>query len=161
MLIVVLTEKVQLTELSNETDSGVQMKNIKLILILLFLFIRVPAEISFPEWVIEDAYEKELLLFNDIKAVTPEEMRIALDQYNKGRFKNAAEIFEKLRQLNLPDQRLDFIVFALGECYRGLGVHNKAQDQYRFMVKNFPGSDYIGLHFSGSDLLLTIICTKS
>jgi tetratricopeptide (TPR) repeat protein len=120
------------------------MKNIKLILILLFLFIRVQAEISFPEWVIEDAYEKELLLFNDIKAVTPEEMRIALDQYNKGQFKNAAEIFEKLRQLNLPDQRLDFIVFALGECYRGLGVHNKAQDQYRFMVENFSGSDYIG-----------------
>lgn len=120
------------------------MKNIKLILFFLSIFIRVSAEISLPEWVIEDAYEKELLLFNDINAVTPEEMRLALDKYNKGQFKNAAEIFEKLRQLNLPDQRLDFIVFALGECYRGLGVHNKAQEQYRFMVKNFPGSDNIG-----------------
>ncbi len=120
------------------------MKNIKTGLFLLLAFISLLAEPFSPEWVPEDAFEKELLLFNDINAVTPDEVKLAIDKYNQGQVKVAAEMFERLRELKLPDRRLDFIAFALGECYRQMGIQKKAQEQYWFVLNNFSSSDKTG-----------------
>ncbi|HEX3020528.1 MAG TPA: tetratricopeptide repeat protein [Chitinispirillaceae bacterium] len=117
------------------------MRTIKLCLVLITIYWVISAGSDSPEWIIEDAFEKELLLINDISAITPEEVKTAIENYNKGQIKVAAEIFQKLRMLNLPDQRLDFTAFALGECYRDLGIQQKALEQYWFVLKKFPDSD--------------------
>lgn len=117
--------------------------------IILFLSIfGYAAKASFdPEWVIEDAFEKELLSVNDIQSVTPAELKNSLEKYNKGQYRVAIDILQKIRELNLPDNRQDFIIFALGECYRQIDVEKKAIEQYEFIIKNFSLSDKVGASY--------------
>ena len=68
-------------------------------------------------------------------------MQNALEKYNSGQFRYASELLEKIRNLNLPDGQLDLVSLALAECYRQLGMHKKAREQYRFVLQYFPSND--------------------
>lgn len=94
-----------------------------------------------PEWILENAFEKEILYLDPSETVLPAEMQNALEKYNSGQFRYASELLEKIRNLNLPDGQLDLVSLALAECYRQLGMHKKAREQYRFVLQYFPSND--------------------
>lgn len=94
-----------------------------------------------PEWILENAFEKEILYLDPSEIVLPAEMQNALEKYNSGQFRYASELLEKIRNLNLPDGQLDLVSLALAECYRQLGMHKKAREQYRFVLQYFPSND--------------------
>ncbi|MBN2036246.1 MAG: tetratricopeptide repeat protein [Chitinispirillaceae bacterium] len=100
-----------------------------------------PAGLPDVDWLLKDAYEEEFVPLSDVAVVTPIEVHHAMEEYARGNYRKTAEILEKLRCLNLPDGRLDFIAFALAECYRRLGCVDLARKEYQFVIKEFPQSD--------------------
>lgn len=120
------------------------MRYIKILSIIMSLVIICLAQTFTPQWVIEDAFKKELLKFNDINSITPDELKNAMEKYHQSKFRDAADVLEKLRTLNLPDNRLDFVAFALAECYRQMNVKTKAMEQYHYVLNNFQSSDKTG-----------------
>jgi tetratricopeptide (TPR) repeat protein len=95
------------------------------------------------DWLLEDAYEKEYDFLNDASVVLPDEVKTAFADYKAGLYRPAIEILEKLRNINMPDGRLDIISFILAESYRQLGLTDNARNEYRFIVNRFPGSDKV------------------
>ena len=93
------------------------------------------------EWLFENEFEKEYLSINEAVTVVPQELEEALELYRTGAFRRAADILYQVRRLNLPDGTLDFIAFALAECYRRLDLQSKAIDEYRFVASRFPDTD--------------------
>ncbi|MBN1757742.1 MAG: tetratricopeptide repeat protein, partial [Chitinispirillaceae bacterium] len=93
------------------------------------------------EWLFENTFEKEYLTVDEAMTVVPQELNDALKMYHKGAFRRAADILYQIRRINLPDGMLDFIAFALAECYRQLDLQSKAFDEYRFVSTRFSGTD--------------------
>jgi cellulose synthase operon protein C len=93
------------------------------------------------EWLLKDAFEEEYQPLREVEITTPREVVAALESYGKGDYRKTVATLEKLRQLKLPDGRLDFVNFALAECYRELGCADLAARDYSFVIKTFPWSD--------------------
>jgi TolA-binding protein len=93
------------------------------------------------DWLLKDAFEEEYIPLREVEITTPPEVRIALGAYDIGDYRKAVEILEKVRELSLPDGRLDFVTFALAECYRRLGCIDLAKKDYSFIIRKFPLSD--------------------
>jgi tetratricopeptide (TPR) repeat protein len=96
-----------------------------------------------PEWLFEDAFDKEIVLLDEVSIVTPDEIRDALVKYHAGQYRFALEQILKIRRLNLPDGKLDFTSFVLAECYRQLDLDQNALKEYHFVARNFPESDKV------------------
>jgi cellulose synthase operon protein C len=97
-----------------------------------------PAEV---EWILDDALKEEYVSVNQTSVVMPEDFTRAMEFYAAGNYQVAVRVLENERNLNLPDNRLDFVYFALGECYRQLKLKDLAQESYRYVTVNFPQSD--------------------
>ncbi len=93
------------------------------------------------EWMFENNFEKEYINVNEASAVTPEKFYLAMECYRAGLYRRAADILYEVRRLNLPDGNLDFVAFVLAECYRKLGMHSRALEEYWFTASKFPDSD--------------------
>ncbi|HUI92680.1 MAG TPA: tetratricopeptide repeat protein [Chitinivibrionales bacterium] len=94
-------------------------------------------------WLFDDALREDQIKLNPNSVVMPQDYRRAIDLYNKGSYQLALHVLENLRDLNLPDGRLDFIHFALGECYRQCRLRDFAVESYRTVVRRFPASDKV------------------
>ncbi|HEX7510231.1 MAG TPA: tetratricopeptide repeat protein, partial [Chitinivibrionales bacterium] len=90
------------------------------------------------QWLMEDVLKEENIPLLQTNVITPGELSRAMEYYKAGNFRFASQVLEKLRDLNLPDGRLDFIYFALAECYRQLNLKSLALDAYQTVVRNFP-----------------------
>jgi len=96
------------------------------------------------EWLLQcGGNDDELIPLSQAAVILPADVLSALKCYRGGEFRRAAENLEKLRILNLPDGRMDFIVFALGESYRKLGCRGLAARDYRFIIDTYPVSDKV------------------
>lgn len=95
------------------------------------------------EWLLQDAYKDEHISLSEAKYVLPCEVSEALIQYNNGQYRKCIEVLEKVRKLHLPDKRMDFICFLLGESYRQLKLIERARQEYEYITTNFPESDKI------------------
>ena len=111
--------------------------------ICIFILAALGASAQDPEWLLKNAFEKEQISLDDADIVLPEELQQALKNYNEGNYRYAAEILQRVRALNLPDGQLDFIAFALGECYRQLRLQQRASEQYKFVARVYPSSDKV------------------
>ena len=93
------------------------------------------------DWLMEDALKEDNIPLVQTDVVSPKEFAKAMDFYKAGDFRFSAHILEKIKDLNLPDGRLDFVYFAAAECYRGLGLADLAVKNYSFVIQRFSGSD--------------------
>ncbi len=125
------------------------------------------------EWLLQCGDTDEPTQLSQVAVVLPADVLSALRCYRDGEFRRAAENLEKLRVLNLPDGRMDFIVFALGESYRQLGCRGLAARDYRFIIDNYPASDKVPSSFyrllefavandepENADSLYSVFCKK-
>lgn len=92
-------------------------------------------------WLLEETLEKEFLPLFEAEIAGPRQVKQALAFYHAGDYRAAAHLLEGVRRLKLPDGNLDFVTFALAECYRELGLQEHAADEYDFVVENFAGSN--------------------
>jgi tetratricopeptide (TPR) repeat protein len=95
------------------------------------------------EWLLQCADSEEPVALSQVAVTLPADVRSALKHYADGEYRRAAENLEKLRSLSLPDGRMDFLVFALGESYRRLGCRGLAARDYRTIIDDYPGSDNV------------------
>ena len=93
------------------------------------------------DWLLEDALKEEDVPLIETDVISPKEVVRALDYYKTGNYRFAVHILEKIRDLNLPDGRLDFNYFISAECYRQLKLGDCAIENYRFIINRFKGSD--------------------
>jgi tetratricopeptide (TPR) repeat protein len=119
-------------------------------------------------WLFDDALKEDYIKLSQTSVVMPQDYRKAIDLYNQGNYQIAIRVLENLRDLNLPDGRLDFIHFALGECYRQCKLRDLAVESYRNVVRRFPASDKVApsyfrlLQFASNErdtLLADTICS--
>lgn len=125
-----------------------QIKNV--LLLISFIFSVITAQkvsTATSEWLLEDAFEDEYISLSEANYVLPTEISEALILYKNGLYRRCIEILEKERKLQLPDNRLDFIVFLLAEAYRQLKLKDNARLEYEFITYNFPQSDKIPASF--------------
>ena len=94
------------------------------------------------DWLLEDALKEESVPLPQTDIITPSDLGRAMDFYKAGNYRFASQVLEKLREMNLPDGRLDFICLALAECYRQLNLKALAVDAYREVIGNFPSSEH-------------------
>lgn len=123
------------------------MRNIWIFFIEILHIASTAFAVDNPQWVLQDAFETENVFINEIDAITPEELDGALKLYHQSEYSAALEKLLKVRNLNLPDGRLDFISFVIGECYRQLSIEKKSVEQYNFVINNFPKSDKVPASF--------------
>jgi TolA-binding protein len=95
------------------------------------------------EWLLQCGAEDELMQLSQTAVVLPADVLFAVNRYRDGEYRFAAEDLEKLRDLNLPDGRMDFILFALGESYRKLGCRGLAAEEYHVVIDNYSASDKV------------------
>ncbi len=95
------------------------------------------------EWLFDNELDKDYVLLRQTSVVLPQDYKKAFDYYKVGNYQLAVRVLENLRDLNLPDGRLDFIYFALGECYRQLKLRDLAVESYRHITRKFPASDKV------------------
>src|SRR5690606_20711852 len=92
---------------------GFSMLQIRLIIITVFAIASgLFASDYDPEWILENAFEKEILYLDPSGIVLPAEMQNALEKYNSGEYRYAAELLEQIRNLKLPDSQLDLVSLA-------------------------------------------------
>jgi tetratricopeptide (TPR) repeat protein len=120
------------------------------------------------DWMFDDALKEDYIKLSQTSVVMPQDYRKAIDLYNQGNYQIAIRVLENLRDLSLPDGRLDFIHFALGECYRQCKLRDLAVESYRYVVRRCPASDKVApsyfrlLQYAGSErdtLLADTICS--
>ncbi len=120
------------------------------------------------EWLLDDALKEDYFPLARTSVVLPQDYQKAIDSYKKGEYQAAVRVLESLRDMHLPDGRLDFTCFALGECYRMLHLEDFAVKSYREVVAHFPTSDKVApsyfrllqYAYADKDTLLTdSICT--
>jgi tetratricopeptide (TPR) repeat protein len=92
------------------------------------------------DWLLEDALEEEYIPLSRPSIIMPEEVQQALQLYEAKEYRRAAQTLERFRHLALPDGNLDFICFILAETYRMLGLRDRAQDNYEYVIARFPRS---------------------
>jgi TolA-binding protein len=125
------------------------MLQVRLLLRLLFITavcnIGASEEFKVPsvEWILEDAFNEELLPLSEAVFVMPAEVNQAFELYKNGKYQKTIEILDKVRKLELPDGRLDFISFMLAESYRKERLTEKANNEYEFITRRFPNSDKV------------------
>ncbi len=114
-----------------------------LVLLLLFFFSASWSESydTLPSWVMEDAFDDEYIPPFDIDVVSPADVQTAYQLYKKGNYKEAMGFLKKIRNLNLPDGRLDFFIFIIAECNRMLKLKEIARQEYSHITTHFPESD--------------------
>jgi tetratricopeptide (TPR) repeat protein len=95
------------------------------------------------EWLLEALDSGQAVSLSPVAVTLPTDVRSALDRYRDGEFRRAAENLEKLRILNLPDGRMDFILSVLGESYRQLGCRGLAARDFRTVIDRYPASDNV------------------
>ena len=100
------------------------------------------AESAPVRWLMEDALKEENVPLLQTNIITPGKLSQAMDYYKGGNYRFASQVLEKLRDLNLPDGRLDFIYFALAECYRQLNLTALSVEAYQTVTKHFPNGPY-------------------
>ena len=93
------------------------------------------------DWLFEDALKEENAPLIETDVIAPKDVVRALDYYKAGNYRFALHVLEKIRDLNLPDGRLDFNYFASAECYRQLNLTDLAAENYRCVINRFTGSD--------------------
>jgi len=99
------------------------------------------ADPSTVEWILDDGVGDKVLPLDEPSVVLPPDLQRALDLYRAGDFRRASAILENYRSLALPDGNFDFVVFALAECYRQLGLRDFAEDNYQYILDRFTLSD--------------------
>ncbi len=62
--------------------------------------------------------------------------------YKADAYRNAVVDLRRLKELQLPDGRLDSYIFMLGECYRKLELPQLALEQYSELIDYFPNSKW-------------------
>jgi tetratricopeptide (TPR) repeat protein len=114
-----------------------------LVVLLLFLFATPWSQgyDSLPSWLMEDAFDDEYILPFDIDVVSPADVQTAYQLYKNGNYKEAMGFLKKIRNLNLPDGRLDFFIFIIAECNRMLKLKETARQEYIHITTRFPESD--------------------
>ncbi len=94
------------------------------------------------DWLLEDALKEEYTPLLQTDVVSPADVSRALRYYENGNYRYSARILERMRDLYLPDGRLDFICFALAECYRQLSLVRSAVENYRSIAALFSTSSF-------------------
>jgi tetratricopeptide (TPR) repeat protein len=114
-----------------------------LVLLILFLFATSWPEAtdSLPSWLMEDAFDDEYIPPFDIDVISPADVQTAYQLYKNGNYKEAMGFLKKIRNLNLPDGRLDFFIFIIAECNRMLKLKETARQDYTHITTRFPESD--------------------
>ncbi|HEX2956780.1 MAG TPA: CDC27 family protein, partial [Chitinispirillaceae bacterium] len=114
-----------------------------LVLLLSFLCSVSWTEVSdpLPLWLMEDAFDDEYIPPFDIDVVSPADVQTAYQLYKNGNYKEAMGFLKKIRNLNLPDGRLDFFIFIIAECNRMLKLKETAKQEYAHITKRFAESD--------------------
>jgi tetratricopeptide (TPR) repeat protein len=95
------------------------------------------------DWLFDNALGEDYVTVRQNSMVLPQDYKRAMDLYKVGNYQIAVRVLENLRDLNLPDGRLDFVYFALGECYRQLKLRDLAVESYRHVTGKFPASDKV------------------
>lgn len=95
------------------------------------------------DWLFDNALGEDYVSVRQTSMVLPQDYKKAMDYYEKGNYHIAARVLERLRDLSLPDGRLDFVYFALGECYRQLKLRDLAVESFRYVAGKFPSSDKV------------------
>jgi tetratricopeptide (TPR) repeat protein len=95
------------------------------------------------EWLFDDALKDDFVTINQTSVVLPHDYTKAMEYYNLGNYQIAVRVLENLRDINLPDGRLDFINFALGECYRQLKLRDLAVESYNYVTRRCSQSDKV------------------
>ena len=95
------------------------------------------------DWILDDALKDDYVPLSQTSIVLPKDYQKALEYYKHGNYQAALRVFETLRDLHLPDGRLDFVYFALGECYRMLHLEGMASESYLYVTEKFPSSDKV------------------
>jgi tetratricopeptide (TPR) repeat protein len=119
------------------------MLQIRAILIVLFTISITAAgsSDSLPDWLLEDAYNDEYIQPFDIDVISPADVQTAYQLYKNGNFQEAMGFLKKIRNLDLPDGRLDFFIFIIAECNRMLKLNDIARQEYSYITTRFPQSD--------------------
>jgi tetratricopeptide (TPR) repeat protein len=105
------------------------------------LFVAMSTIDSLPAWLMEDAFDDEYIQPFDIDVITPADVQTAYQLYKNGNYKEAMGFLKKIRNLNLPDGRLDFFIFTIAECNRMLKLKDIARQDYSYITTRFPESD--------------------
>ena len=114
-----------------------QIKNILVALVVLLCATGIArAEISV-DWLMDDALSDVYLPLAQSDIVTPRHIEQALKEYRNGNYRYSVSILERLQQLQLPDGRLDFVLLALGECYRQMKMNTIAATAIRNSSESF------------------------
>jgi len=95
------------------------------------------------DWLLDDALKDDYVPLSQTAVVLPKDYQKAIEYYKQGNYQIALRVFENLRDLHLPDGRLDFVCFSLGECYRMLRLKDMASQSYRFVATKFAASDKV------------------
>ena len=95
------------------------------------------------DWLLDDALKEEYQPLLQTSVVLPADYQNALTAYKAGNYQIAIRTLENLRDLHLPDGRLDFVYFMLGESYRMLRLKDLALTSYNSIIKHFPKSDKV------------------
>lgn len=120
------------------------------------------------DWMFDNALGKDYVTVPQASVVLPQDYNKAMELYKIGKYQIAVRVLENLRDLSLPDGRIDFIYFALGESYRQLKLRDLAVESYRYITRKFPSSDKVApsyfrllqYAYNEKDTLLTdTICT--
>jgi TolA-binding protein len=93
------------------------------------------------DWLMDDALEEVYQPLAQADIITPRHMELALEQYRNGNYRYSASILERLQRLQLPDGRLDFVYFALGECYRQMKLNALSEQQYETVIRFYKSSE--------------------
>jgi tetratricopeptide (TPR) repeat protein len=96
-----------------------------------------------PDWLLDESLDEGVMPIEIPHVTTPADFKRAQDHYRAGNYRLAVVEIEKERELNLPDGRMDFLLFALGECYRALGIRDAAFTNYQSLLEKFPESDKV------------------
>lgn len=78
------------------------------------------------DWLFDNGLGEDYITVRQTSVVLPRDYAQAMELYKTGNYQIAVRVLENLRDLNLPDGRLDFVYFALGECYRQLKLRDLA-----------------------------------
>jgi cellulose synthase operon protein C len=120
------------------------------------------------DWMFGNSLGEDYVTVPQTSVVLPQDYYKAMDLYKVGKYQIAVRVLENLRDLYLPDGRIDFVYFALGECYRQLKLRDLAVGSYRNITTKFPASDKVApsyfrllqYAYNEKDTLLTdTICT--
>ncbi|MBN1602818.1 MAG: tetratricopeptide repeat protein [Chitinispirillaceae bacterium] len=120
------------------------MLQIRLIIVLLLSCLVVTSRGQaerLPTWMMEDAFDDEYIQPFDIDVIAPEDVQAAYHLYKNGNYKEAMGFLKKIRNLSLPDGRLDFFIFIIAECNRMLKLKDIARQEYSYIATRYPQSD--------------------